>query len=202
MKSLQKDFNNPPPIGVDLENGKPGHAQRKAPVLPSPLAPPAPAQTAPPAPPPQVPVMLMMMPQGLPPHCLPAMPLAMQHPMMAGAAPQGAGSPTAAAPGLVMMPMMQPMAPMAQMAAPGSVRPVDATMAPNLGMSIPMDPSQYGARQFGMPDCREAAGAYPQRMPQSPSFRDICSPSYQSSQAYNQYVRDIMNADGDEFQFA
>jgi len=61
----------------------------------------------------------------------------------------------------------------------------------------------------GMSAARDAPGAYPQT-PQayqqnaasSSTFRDLCSPTYQSSAAYEQYVRDIMNADGDEFHFA
>jgi hypothetical protein len=129
------------------------------------------------------------------------MPL-MQPQMIAGAAPQGAGPH-----GVMMMPM-QPMAQMAaQMAAPGSVRPMDANMAPGIALPYPMDPTQYGGR-FS-PDTREPVGAYP-RTPNafqpnaapSPTFSDLCSPTYQSSESYNQYVRDIMNADGDEFQFA
>jgi hypothetical protein len=55
---------------------------------------------------------------------------------------------------------------------------------------------------------REPAGAaYPRTQGYPPNvasatFRDMCSPTYQSSESYNQYVRDIMNADGDEFQFS
>jgi hypothetical protein len=43
--------------------------------------------------------------------------------------------------------------------------------------------------------------AQPAQAQEPQTFRDVCSPTYQSSEAYEQYVRDIMNADGDEFQF-
>lgn len=114
----------------------------------------------------------------------------------------------------MMMPM--PIGPMAAHGGPGGVQPVNAPMAPEavspqaMSMPLHMDPNQYG----GMSAAREAPGAYPQgaypQTPQayqqsaasSPTFRDVCSPTYQSSAAYEQYVRDIMNADGDEFHFA
>jgi hypothetical protein len=205
MKMLQKDFNTPPPIGTDLEPVKPAPQQKRAPVFPAPLAPAAPAPPATPAP--QVSVMLMMMPPALPHAALshPVPFMQVMHPqMIAGANPQAAG-PTVP-PGVMMMPMPQ----MQQFAAHG-VRPVDATMAPDrMGqpvMSLPVtgDPNQYGAPPFG----ESSFGAYP-RTPQdyqpnaapSPTFRDVCSPTYQSTEAYEQYVRDIMNADGDEFQFS
>jgi len=36
---------------------------------------------------------------------------------------------------------------------------------------------------------------------QSATFQQMCSPSMQSSDAYAQYCKDIMNADGDEYDF-
>jgi hypothetical protein len=36
---------------------------------------------------------------------------------------------------------------------------------------------------------------------QSPTFQQMCSPSMQSSDSYAQYCKDIMNADGDEYDF-
>merc|ERR1719324_1372708 len=104
---------------------------------------------------------------------------------------------------------------MPQMAAhgsvtPGGVRPVDAAMVPEtVGPSVvsvhyPNAPNQFAGRPVGMPDAvGPADGAYPrqqqffqQNAASSPTFRDVCSPTYQSADAYQQYVRDIMNADG------
>jgi hypothetical protein len=163
--------------------------------------------------------MVMMIPPGLAAGGMPGMPgmpgmqgmqgmqvMQVMHPqMMPGASPTGAGA--VVPPGVMMMPMqaMQQMSP-----AHGGMRPVDATMVPEaVGPAImaPADPNQYGGR-FGMPDMREPAGAaYPRTQGYPPNvasatFRDMCSPTYQSSESYNQYVRDIMNADGDEFQFS
>jgi hypothetical protein len=154
--------------------------------------------------------MFMMMPQmphGLP-VCPPVMQMAMQPQMIAaGAQPQNAGSPTMAPP-VMMMPM-----PMAQMPAQGNMRPANAAMVPEQMMGhvpVPVNahtPNQYAGRPFGMPDARDqagpAGGAYPQQQCwNQPTFRELCSPTgLQSSEAYEQYVRDIMNADGDEFQF-
>jgi hypothetical protein len=205
MKNLQKDFNTPPPIGADLDFCKPTQQQKKAPVLPAPVTPAAPARAAPA---PQVPMMVMMMPPGFGQMGQGPMVMPMMHPqMMAGAtSPAAAGQPVA--PQLMMLPM-----PIQPMAAHGGVQPMNAQMGPDAvspqAMSLPltMDPHQYGGN---MPDQRaQGAGAYPQT-PQayqqsaapSPSFKELCSPTYQSSAAYEQYVRDIMNADGDEFHFA
>jgi hypothetical protein len=144
-----------------------------------------------------------MMPGPMP---MPMMQMAMPQ-MIAGANPS-AGGPVA--PQVMMMPM--PIQAMAAPGGPGGVQQMNALMAPEavspqaMQMPLNMDPNQYG----GMQAAREApAGAYPES-PQayqpnagaSPTFRDVCSPTYQSTQAYEQYVRDIMNADGDEFHFA
>lgn len=205
MKQLQKDFNTPPPIGTDLDaTPKPSSSShKKSPVLPAPVAPAAPV---PAAPNPQVPVMVMMIPPGLAAGAMPGMPgmpgmsvMQVMPQMMPGASPTGAGA--VVPPGVMMMPMQ----PMQQMSpAHGGMRPVDAAMVGQAVMPR-ADPNQYG--RFGMPDMREPAAAYPRTQGYSPNgqlatFRDLCSPTYQSSEAYNQYVRDIMNADGDEFQFS
>jgi hypothetical protein len=63
-----------------------------------------------------------------------------------------------------------------------------------------MDPTQYVARQPSSPTAYGYAPAQP-FADSSPSFRDACSPNYQSSEAYERYVKDIMNAEGDDFQF-
>jgi hypothetical protein len=115
------------------------------------------------------------------------------------------------APNVVMMPMPHPMM---QMAAPGGQRPDGSPMAmEQVGPAVMQlqrsDPNQQYGGAFCMPNFGPA-GAYPaspqhfqpaQPAQEPQTFRDVCSPTYQSSEAYEQYVRDIMNADGDEFQF-
>merc|ERR1719487_988667 len=160
-------------------------------------------------------MMIMMMPPAMPhpamPHPVPMMQV--MHPQMIAG-----GSPTAGAAGAppVMMMPMQHMAQMAQMAAPGGVRAVEGGMVPEpagpmvMPLTLPNDMmNQYEGRRCGMPDTCEPAGAAYPTTPQcytpnaapSPSFQSLCSPTYQSSDAYEQYVRDIMNADGDDFDF-
>jgi hypothetical protein len=141
------------------------------------------------------------------------MQVAMHPQMIAGAAKDPAGQNVA--PNVVMMPFPQPMM---QMASSGGARPDGSPMAmeqvgPALMPLQRSDPNQqYGAVPFMMPGNFGPVGAYPASpqhfQPSQPSqpaepqtFRDLCSPTYQSSEAYEQYVRDIMNADGDEFQF-
>merc|ERR1719388_766673 len=102
-----------------------------------------------------------------------------------------------------MMPPAMPLMMPPQMLA-GANSP-EAASPHAMQMPMTMDPNQYG----GMSAARDAPGAYPQT-PQayqqnaasSSTFRDLCSPTYQSSAAYEQYVCDSMNADGDEFHFA
>jgi hypothetical protein len=207
VSMLQKDFNTPPPIG-DVETSKAAPQQKKDAAPPP--APPAPQAAAGKAPQmPQVPMMVMMMPSAMP-HAVPAMhgmhgmPIAM-HPQMVGSAtPNNMG--TKVAPRVIMMPMPG----MPQVAGAGMVRPVDGAMLPEavgpavMQMQLPMDPTQYGGSPYGSP----GAAAYPTAQQSfhpnpdsSPSFREVCSPSYQSSEAYERYVKDIMNAEGDDFQF-
>jgi hypothetical protein len=206
LNLLQKDFNTPPPIGAETDAPKPAMQQKKA--APAPVCPPCPPVCPPAAPlaaPPQVPVMVMMMPpalhhlnQGVPAQMPMMLPM---HPQMLAAAgmqqrPGAPGQP--AAPPVMMVPM-----PMAPMAAQGGVQPVNAH-AEMVGQS-PMSMNQYQnqhAGRFGMPDYGTPQNFSPGPA-QSPtqSFQDLCSPTYQSSEAYEQYVRDIMNADGDEYQF-
>merc|ERR550514_1983481 len=100
------------------------------------------------------------------------------------------------------MPQMPQMPHMA--GQPGSLpEAVGPAVAP---LALPAEAFPFAGRPF---DNREPAiAAYPST-PQcfqpnaapSPSFQDLCSPTYQSTEAYEQYVRDIMNADGDEFHF-
>jgi hypothetical protein len=207
VKLLQKDFNTPPPIGADLDASKPAPmSQRKAPALPAPAPAPAMPPAMPRAPPQpetphaQVPVMVMMMPTGMPqgamvPQGMPGMPMPMPlaiHPqMIANAGPDGQRF-------FRMVPTMQPM--------DGSV--TQEQMGPQV-MQLAHVPH----------NAEHPAGAYPQQGPafvespvhvmqqqqhgagQSATFQQMCSPSMQSSDAYAQYCKDIMNADGDEYDF-
>jgi hypothetical protein len=149
----------------------------------------------------QVPVMVMMMPTGMPqgamvPQGMPGMPMPMPlaiHPqMIANAGPDGGQR------FFQMMPTMQPM---------------DGSM-----MQEQMGPQVMQLAQ-GPHNAEHPAGAYPQgpafvESPvhvmqqqqqhgagQSPTFQQMCSPSMQSSDSYAQYCKDIMNADGDEYDF-
>jgi hypothetical protein len=141
-----------------------------------------------------------MMPQGMP-QGVQAIPLAMP-PHMMGGSPQA----------LNQKVMMMPMPSMPQV-APGMERhsrnPFESahvamlpeTVGPTVvPMSYPMDPNQCAVRQPGaaLGSPYAASHAYPA---EQPSFRDVCSPNYQCSEAYERYVKDIMNAEGDDFQF-
>jgi hypothetical protein len=131
-------------------------------------------------------MMIMMMPQTLPPgvSAMPhAMPLAMPPQMIGNGSPQAMGSK------VVMMPMPA----MPQVRVPETVGP---TVYP---AGYPMDPNQCAPRQPGSPTMYTPTQQF--QADASPSFRDVCSPTYQSSEAYQRYVKDIMNAEGDDFQF-
>jgi hypothetical protein len=154
-------------------------------------------------------MMIMMMP-GMQPMGHPgmaAMQLAMPPHMM--------GSPTAQQMGQKVGPnvVMMPMPAMPQVAPAGMMRPVDPAMVPEtvgptvVSMPQMMDPNQCAGRVSGdrFYDARTAYPANQQFFQPSPesssSFREVCSPNYQSSEAYERYVKDIMNAEGDDFQF-
>jgi hypothetical protein len=209
LGALQKDFNTPPPIGTELDQTKPASQQKKSAPAPRPDPQPAPpTRRDPQVPLPQVPMMVMMMPQAMPhgmapgmphgPQPMPLMQVAMHPQMMAGGAtPQAAGKGVAP-----MMPQMM-MMPMPQMPHMAQMQQVPEQVGPAVPLTLPNDAlPQYGRA------CEPVNTAYP-GTPQcyaptpapSPSFRDLCSPTYQSTEAYEQYVRDIMNADGDEFHF-
>jgi hypothetical protein len=198
--SLQKDFNTPPPIGADAGTSKPASQQKKdlapapAPALPQ-VSPPKPAtrdgqQFA------QVPVMVMMMPQGMH-QGVPGMQFAMH--------PQMMGSPTAqgAKVGQQMMPMMMPMPGMPQVSPAGMVRQMTghAALPETVGPTVvpmAMDPNQYAGRPSGMHD---SGSAYPPMQQYFQPNAELGSPTGQSPQAYERYVKDIMNAEGDDFDF-
>jgi hypothetical protein len=61
----------------------------------------------------------------------------------------------------------------------------------------PLANQMSAARQPGSPIYAQTQ----QFADSSPSFRDVCSPTYQTGEAYERYVKDIMNAEGDDFQF-
>jgi hypothetical protein len=139
-------------------------------------------------------MVVMMMPPTMPNGvCPPAMQMAM-HPQMLGA-----GSPQAMGQKVVMMPM-----PAMQQAMQQGMQQVPRMVPETVGPAVmqpcyPMDPNQCAARQPGSPTAYAPTQQYAAES--SPSFRDVCSPTYQSSEAYERYVKDIMNAEGDDFQF-
>jgi hypothetical protein len=150
----------------------------------------------------QVPMMVMMMPSAMhqPVHAMPhAMQFAMHPQMMGAASPTEGGK---VAPQVMMMPI--PAMPQAMPA--GMMRPMDAQLPETVGPSVvsmpyPMDMNQYACRPAASPTAGSEYARTPQFTDSSPSFRDVCSPNYQSSEAYERYVKDIMNADGDDYQF-
>jgi hypothetical protein len=128
-----------------------------------------------------------------------AMQFAMHPQMIGGATPETAGGKVA--PQVMMMPIPA----MPQVA--GMMRPMEAARLPEtvgpavVSMPYAMDMNQYACRPAATPTAGSEYARSPQFADSSPSFRDVCSPNYQSSVAYERYVKDIMNAEGDDFQF-
>merc|ERR1719238_1426105 len=129
--------------------------------------------------------------------------------MIANGTPQAMGGKVPPGHQVMMIPMPQ----MPQVAAPGMVRMdrqsmdgsamLPETVGPAVvQMPYPMDPNQC-ARQsptsYGYAPTQQFADSSPYN--RDTSMYSGSSPNYQSAEAYERYVKDIMNAEGDDFQF-